>query len=1068
MSQRLLMFGGCLLAAASMAQVPIVYSRCPRSNTPVTVSAQVLKAGVTSTKSATVQSGDLVEALPDTSKEFAGFVAPCDLIYRDADGGERTLFDCTNADGGCAALDPAVSFDAKTIAFSVFRGPLEHFYAAVYPQELDPAAENTGANFPLLPGTYLASVEAQLYLVDVATGALTPLAHAPGVFDFGPVWLANGRLGFTTDRTNTYRAMPTCLNTTNKAVQYSSMALDGKDVERPNAHGLASELHPIPLVDGRVLISSWQLFGMLSFGHGNAVGSCGTLANKFHLYAFDPDGSRQMAVYGQHLDDPTSLEYADKAIVTHMAAHFIGQSSDRRIWVDEYYRDNNLGLGTITGFALPPEGEEGITVAQAEALKTSAYRPPRQVRLAGWASNADQDAAPMPAPSFVSPNYADPLWYAGKVGHPAAAPGNRLLVTWGKGSCSQATGSTFIAVMRALAAKAPDNPVCDTGIYLTPPLPEQNSGILYSHPSQWQAVVDRREFHEFFARAVVPYRELYGVDSPELRPPAAASGRSAPELPSATPFGMLGASSILHRETNPHGGFLFEGDNQMSHVGTDTVDYTDSELCGIRILAVLPNRRREFTELSFSTVGERVGIIGEFAVRKGGGVIDGLGKPDTSFRVRLPADVPYLMQGIDCEGRTLNTDQTWQHLSPGEFRTCNGCHVHSAASNDLPFATTVAGKGQVSATLLGEGTVPLLQGGPSDSPQVERVAGWLYQVEFERDIMPLLASRCVSCHGAARAEAGLRLDIARTDQMQLGTAPDISTWKRLANDYGMSFVPAELKHPARQGVLAKPNLSKYVRMLNARGSLLYWKAANQRTDGRTDQQVPSNADSGIANYGQYDVDFGPSHITAMTAVELRLLSRWIDTGAGWGSTFMEDTIAPTLSFVGTTDAGVITGLLVGTTDVGSGIVPSSLRVCVLRADAGCLPVSAPLAAMAGVVSVALEPGVSRTDDEIEVAVGDDAGNTTRLRRSARFLLGLPTAIVEAPDAGSISSDGGEPVSRDAGGAGALEDARDAGPRGAGDVAGRCGCTGSGGSSGLFIVALLVLLGRRRLGLRFLK
>ena len=141
--------------------------------------------------------------------------------------------------------------------------------------------------------------------------------------------------------------------------------------------------------------------------------------------------------------------------------------------------------------------------------------------------------------------------------------------------------------------------------------------------------------------------------------------------------------------------------------------------------------------------------------------------------------------------------------------------------------------------------------------------------------------------------------------MQLGTTPDTSTWQRLAGDNGMRFVPPEFRHPARQqGVLAKPNLSKYVRMLNARGSLLYWKAANRRTDGRTDQQMPSSADSGVSNYGQYDVDFGRDHPTSMTPAELRLLSRWVDTGAGWGPAFTEDTIAPTLTFVGLTDGGV--------------------------------------------------------------------------------------------------------------------------------------------------------------------
>ena len=185
------------------------------------------------------------------------------------------------------------------------------------------------------------------------------------------------------------------------------------------------------------------------------------------------------------------------------------------------------------------------------------------------------------------------------------------------------------------------------------------------------------------------------------------------------------------------------------------------------------------------------------------------------------------------------------------------------------------------------------------------------------------------------------LDIARTKAMHLRETPDTSTWQRLASDFRQNFVPQRLKHQARQGgTLPKPNLSKYVRKLNARGSLLYWKAANCRTDGRTDASRPSSTDSGVVNHGQYDVDFGVDHPTTSTAQELRVLAQWIDLGAGWGSAYDDDTIAPTLNFVATHDAGVVDGLVIGTTDVGTGIAPSSLTVCVAR-DAGCASIVGP-------------------------------------------------------------------------------------------------------------------------------
>lgn len=34
-------------------------------------------------------------------------------------------------------------------------------------------------------------------------------------------------------------------------------------------------------------------------------------------------------------------------------------------------------------------------------------------------------------------------------------------------------------------------------------------------------------------------------------------------------------------------------------------------------------------------------------------------------------------------------------------------------------------------------------------------------IDFERDIRPIFAARCVSCHGPERSQGGLRLDLSR-------------------------------------------------------------------------------------------------------------------------------------------------------------------------------------------------------------------------------------------------------------------------------------------------------------------
>jgi len=382
-------------------------------------------------------------------------------------------------------------------------------------------------------------------------------------------------------------------------------------------------------------------------------------------------------------------------------------------------------------------------------------------------------------------------------------------------------------------------------------------------------------------------------------------------------------------------------------------------------------------------VGERVVILGEFPVRKadagGRPVLDTTGVPDTSFKVRFPANTPYLMQGVDCLGRTLNTDMTWQSLRAGEVKTCNGCHVHGKPG--LPFAGTAAARPGFRPAALGEGTVPLLAGGRGASVQVEQKPGWGVQYEWGRDVFPILQRRCVSCHAGASAAAGLVLDAPGTG--------DGSTYYRLVVDRSQRHVPADRKYPQP---IRKPQLTKYVRMLTARGSLLYWKALNQRVDGRTDDQYGPSSPKGWE-----DVDFGPSHPTGITAEELAVLARWLETGTAAEAGALIDTTPPALTLAARAEGQAVTALLVGTADVGSGIEPGSLEVCVLGADGRCAQTLTARAEAAGVTTVALPRPLTDAGAEVRARVRDRAGNVTEVRRTVAWLLTTvrPAASVAA-------------------------------------------------------------------------
>ncbi len=196
---------------------------------------------------------------------------------------------------------------------------------------------------------------------------------------------------------------------------------------------------------------------------------------------------------------------------------------------------------------------------------------------------------------------------------------------------------------------------------------------------------------------------------------------------------------------------------------------------------------------------------------------------DGSFSVRLPCETPYIMGGVEADGLLVRRDQVPQSLRSGEKRICSGCHLHG--QQGTPYQGTLASMA---------GPIELLASTPVPT--------------YSSDIKQLLESRCQSCHVA--------------DEF-------LWDYSKLVWDFVQDFVYQgnKLATDKDDFGLQRPYTSKYVNSMFARESLLYWKAANQRTDGRTDD---------IYND---DIDFGVDHPTGMTEKELRTLAGWLDSGA---------------------------------------------------------------------------------------------------------------------------------------------------------------------------------------------
>ncbi|MCP5252021.1 MAG: hypothetical protein H6939_09955 [Burkholderiales bacterium] len=953
--------------APVFAQEPLVYSRCERTTATYQLTGNVIVNGQSQSVTRTMTGLDVYDVLPDVTNFFGDFSAPCDLVYRDANGVETVIFNCSATStnqNACAALDPAVSFDGKIIAFAVFRGSLvNHQEWNVDSRVLHPDAEPANLGSKTLPNKRLQTTGAHLHFYTIATGKTLAIPFTPGVYDSGPAFISNSRVAFTSTRDGHTSTLVFHSTGSKEGTRIWAVDIDGRNPDLSSHHALSQEQHPFMLKNGRLAYSSWQIFGGLPFRHPNgSAGGFTTVDNMFHIYAQDPDGARNFPIFGQHIPVATTSSFGSN----HDAAHFITQTSDERIWFADYYRGNNNGLGAVIGVMAEPEGQEGFGPTEV-TNHADLFVPRDTINFAAWSNNADRMAKPMVSPAITHPAYADPIPFAGKVGHPAALPGNALMLVWGKGACSTVARSDVFQMlgkaippmtngngngvaMNVITSLNMDTPGCDTGIYRATRIPSQ-------HPSDLEMIVDSPDWHEIMARAVVPYSAIHGVDHPEVV--ARSDLRAAhATLVTGTPFGLLGAASITDRETHPIDDIHFQGEKQFNLQGTDTIDYTDEELCGVRILGIMPNRSANTYHEIANYAGERVAILGEFPVlnrnASGNRVIDPSGHPDTSFLVRMPANTPYLMQGVDCNGRTLNTDQTWQSLRPGEQKTCGGCHVHSKPTR-ITFAQSFAATPAYVIPRLGEGTVPLLAGKSGETVQTRTVSGYGMRIEFTRDIKPIFDQRCITCHGGGSPAAGLDLSLTNVANNNVAG----TTWHTLIADRSDKF--------------RRPQLTRYVRAFNSRGSLLYWKAANQRTDNRTD--------------GQYadDIDFGAAHPTSITPDELGLLSRWIDIGAPGGAQELKDTQKPTLHLAIADNSGSLSQLRVGTVDLGSGIDPGSLRVCVRGSDGACSN-RAGAAEKHGVTLVDLGASLSDPNTEIYASVRDLAGNTTEVYRSVGWFL----------------------------------------------------------------------------------
>ena len=933
--------------------------------------------------------GDATHAIWPEVFHPGTFEPGSDLVLLRANGSEEVLVDTLNG----AVTDPFVSFDAQWVYYS-------------FSPDVRLSASNTQrGNLPL--------AGADIYRINLATRVIQRLTHQEftpntgsgnwlesnpvdppdtfnrlgyGILNLGPAPLAGGKIIFSSNR----NGLLPVKSYTFPVMQLFVMDEDGANVTpvAPMTHG--SALHPTPLADGRVMFTSHEAQGLRD-------------ERMWGVWSILPDGR-----YFEPLI--SAFSFRD-------ALHFYTQLGNGDIVVEDYYNLNNWGFGTLYKFPLPAPGAirfHSADLSQGPGLT--------QTASAGYTWHIEMPFAPRGivglTPFTTAGDDSAPVGVGGvrvgKFTHPSAAPGNDLLVAWSPGPANTLN-------------RPVNTPALDSGIYVIP------GGNPIGSPSALTLIKSDPNFNEAWPRAVVPYSAVHGVAEPAKPSWLPNDGSAHPLLPAGTPYGLVGTSSFYKRETTP--GFAntqaFDGLDQFNTAenefnsnwfwqGADAGKYANSDIWAVRILAMEPNAHRSYGPADgqqfFNHGNERLRILGEIPLRKTGPggqpVLDSEGNPDTSFLAKLPADTTFTFQALDRNGMVLNMAQTWHQVRPGEMRAdCGGCHAHS--QQPLAFQGTAASQPGYSIPDLSKFT-PLLTQDGDGNPATRTVSAGVVNVEFVRDIRPLLERSCTSCHtkNVSSPPGNLVLDdLTGVPGPNYTTLP--GDFARLCFDRDANHGYPPLVKFGSDPLWRGTNASRYVRPFQSRRSMLMWKVFGQRLDGWVNADHPTETtpgDSatlpgGAANVNVADLDYTGtimpppgSSVPVLSADDKMNFARWIDLGCPIDTAFgtaagafgwMQDDLRPTLEVSlprpGLND-GALNRIRVGVADAYTGIASGTLSITSSVAINGRSP-GAQLADLAvsvddGVYVISISPPITSVRNaHVYASVRDVQGNVTRVDRS---------------------------------------------------------------------------------------
>ena len=385
--------------------------------------------------------------------------------------------------------------------------------------------------------------------------------------------------------------------------------------------------------------------------------------------------------------------------------------------------------------------------------------------------------------------------------------------------------------------------------------------------------------HYAYPKALVSYMSIHHVDKPVLIPDTANDGVALPTvLKAGSPFATMGTSSLYNRESGwPEAfGDIWGADTTddyktftaIFNVGQDTKKFENDDIFAAQVVVDMshvgngvPYGGNDPQFKSHNNGDQIWAILGEIAVRKfdkhGNPLPLGSTIPDTSYEVRVPADVPMHNRIIDEDGIVLTGEATWHAPRPGERKVnCGGCHAHSIEKTPEDFFQTLAATMPVTDFAL---ETPVLDR-DSTTNEIKFVAKKkkLQIIEFNEHVLPIINTNCVGCHQPG-TENGI--DLKQTTTYKV--------YDRLAYDEGFN-TPDPLVTPTQVFPATRTHqVTRWVRKTSAAQSLLVWAVYGKRLDGQA--FTSSNSD-----YLNYNPTTHPD--AGLTFEQKRIFASWVDLG----------------------------------------------------------------------------------------------------------------------------------------------------------------------------------------------